>query len=174
MDLSKIVSIVGKPGLYKLVGELRTCLLVESIDDGKRFPVHSTEQVSSLQDICIFCTEEEMPLGKVMDRIFEYLDGKEAPAYKSDPEVLKDFFDKSMPDYDKQRVYTSDIKKVIRWYNILLSKNLLIKEKESKEEESEKEKTDSAGKTKKTTGNKKTKKAKPKPKQKKNEKNTAE
>lgn len=140
MDLSKIVAISGKPGLYKIVGDIRNGLLVESLDNNKRLPVHGTQKVSALQDISIFCQEDDLPLPDVLEKIFDHMEGKSGPDYKSDPAELKKFFEESLPEYDRERVYNSDIKKVVRWYNDLLSKGLLVKEEKEKEEDTKEKK----------------------------------
>ena len=143
MDLSKILAISGKPGLYKMLSETKNGLLVESMDTQKRFPVFAHEKVSSLEEISIFTEDEDMPLKEVLKKIHDTLEGKKAPDHKSDPAGLRELFKKAIPEYDEERVYNSDIKKVILWYNMLLDHNLLDfseEEKEEKEEEKEKKK----------------------------------
>jgi hypothetical protein len=137
MDLSKILAISGKPGLYKMLSETKNGLLVESLDNQKRFPVFAHEKVSSLEEISIFTEDEDMPLKEVLKKIHDTLEGKKAPDHKSDPAELRDLFKKAIPLYDEERVYNSDIKKVILWYNLLFDHNMLDF---SEEEEEEKEK----------------------------------
>lgn len=131
MDLSKILSISGKPGLYKLVGEAKNNLVVESLTDGKRVPAFPHEQISSLKEISIYTASEDVPLEDVFKKIYEIHEGKQIEnPKKMNSNDLKSFFEKVLPDYDKEAVYTSDIKKVFTWYNQLLSKNLISFNKE--------------------------------------------
>ena len=136
MDLSKILSISGKPGLFTVVSQLKNAVLVESIIDKKRFPAFSHEKISSLQEISIFTTGEDKPLKDLLKTLFEKLEGKPALDGKSDNKTLASFFLEIVPDYDKERVYISDIKKIINWYNLLVENNLLdFSEKEEEKEE---------------------------------------
>jgi len=146
MDLTEILSISGKPGLYKMLSHTKNGMLVESLDDKKRFPVFAHEKVSSLEEISIFTEEEDIPLKEVFKKIFELLEGGKALSHKSPGEELKDFFDDAIPDYDKERVYVSDIKKVIQWYNILHDMKMLDFTEEVDEEKPEGESDDSGEK----------------------------
>ena len=136
MDLTEILSISGKPGLYKMLSHTKTGMLVESLADKKRFPVFAHEKVSSLEEISIFTEDDDVPLKDVFKKIHEMLEGDKALSHKSSGDELKDFFDDVLPDYDKERVYVSDIKKVIQWYNVLHEMDMLdfTEEEESKEE----------------------------------------
>jgi hypothetical protein len=133
MDISGIISITGKPGLYKVISQTKNGLLVESIDDGKRIPVFASEKVSSLEDISLYTKGDDMPLKEVFTKIYEKTGGKEAVSSKAAPNELNDFLT-SVVDYDKERVYNSDVKKLLQWFNTLVSKGLL----DTKEETSEK------------------------------------
>lgn len=135
MDLSKIISISGKAGLFKVVGDAKNGMIVESLDDGKRFPAFSTHQVSTLEDISIYSDSEDVPLGEVFEKIHAKSGGKKAPDHQSAPDVLKAFFEEAFPKYDSDRVYASDIKKVIKWYNILIEKGLLKPDKKETKKE---------------------------------------
>ena len=119
--LKKILSISGRPGLYKLVSYGKNMLLVEGLADGHRFPVHSRERVMSLGDISIFTTSEDLPLSQVMENIGKKFDSKaiDAKAY-STPDQLHEFFGSVLENWDPDRVHNSDIKKIISWYNILI------------------------------------------------------
>ncbi|MEE4257967.1 MAG: DUF5606 domain-containing protein, partial [Bacteroidales bacterium] len=119
MDLTEILSISGKPGLYKMLSHTKTGMLVESLSDQKRFPVFAHEKVSSLEEISIYTDDDDIPLKDIFKKIHELLEGEKAPSHRSPAEELKDFFDDAVPDYDKERVYVSDIKKIIQWYNTL-------------------------------------------------------
>lgn len=148
MDLTEILAISGKPGLYKMISHTKSGMLVESMIDEKRFPVFTHEKVSSLEEISIFTETEDLPLKDVFKKIYELLEGEKAISHKSSADELKDFFDDAIPDYDKERVYVSDIKKVIQWYNLLHDKELLdFNEEEGDgvneaEEKNEEEKTE--------------------------------
>lgn len=134
--LKGILSISGQPGLYKLVAETKNNIVVESLDTNKRMPVYSTSKVSALEDIAIFTTKEDLPLKEVFKAISENENGGAAISPKSHDKDLKSYFQVVVPDYDKERVYVSDIKKVISWYNTLQEKGLLdFSEEESKEAE---------------------------------------
>jgi hypothetical protein len=139
MDLSKILAISGKPGLYMMLSETKTGLLVEAMDTKKRFPVFAHEKISSLEEISIFTEDEDLPLKEVLKKIYDSLEGKKAPDHKSDPKELKAFFKEAVPEYDEERVYNSDIKKVIHWYNQLHEHKMLDFTAEEEEEEEKKE-----------------------------------
>jgi hypothetical protein len=119
MDLSKILSISGKAGLFKMMAQTKNGVVVESIIDEKRFTAFGNEQISSLEEISIFTEDEDLPLLEVFKLIFKKLEGEKALSHKSSNKELKEFFEEVLPSYDKERVYVSDIKKVINWYNLL-------------------------------------------------------
>ncbi len=133
MDLTGIISISGKPGLYKVVSQTKNGIIVESLLEGKRMPLGATQKVSALSDIHIYTYAEDMPLEEVMDKIFDYTEGKEAVNPKEKPEKLREFMQACLPDYDEDRVYNSDLKKLFQWYNLLLSAGILKKEEEESE-----------------------------------------
>jgi len=119
------------------IAQARNGIVVESIVDKKRHVAPATARVSSLEDIAIFTHDEEVPLSDIFMMIHENSEGKEAISHKSSPEELKSFFEELVPEYDDERVYVSDIKKVFQWYNQLHSHDLL--EVVDKEEEGEEE-----------------------------------
>lgn len=125
IKLKDILSISGKGGLFRFVAQARNGIVVESIQDQKRHVAPSTARVSSLEDIAIFTSEEEVPLADVFYQIHERFDGEEAISHKSPPEELKASFRELVPTYDEERVYVSDIKKVFQWYNQLHAHELL-------------------------------------------------
>jgi len=125
MDLTKILAISGKPGLYSIVSEGRNSIIVESLIDGKRFPAYATQKISNLGEIAVFTTGEERPLSEVFKSITKVFDGQSAPDANSEGHILKTAFEKVLPDYDKERVYVSDMKKIFSWFNLLLQKNML-------------------------------------------------
>ena len=122
MSLEKILSISGKPGLYELKTQTRTGLLAESLADGKKITVSSRQNVSLLSEIAIYTLTEEIPLREVFSKIQAKENGGEAISHKSTRDELEEYFFEVLPDYDEDRVYPSDIKKVVQWYN-LLTKN---------------------------------------------------
>lgn len=126
MELNGVLAISGKPGLYKLVSQTKTGLIVESFGDGKRIPVYSAHQISALEEISIFTYEDDLPLEDAFKMMFESLNGEKAPSHKSSAKDLEGFLEKAIPEYDKERVYLSDIKKLVRWYNQLHENNLLV------------------------------------------------
>ncbi len=135
MNLKEILSISGKPGLYKLISQSRNGVIVESILDGKRFPVIASQNVSTLGDIAIYTYAEEVPLAEVFKTIMEKENSGEALSHKASGNELTDYFLTILPEFDRERVYTSDIKKVLNWYNLLQKNNLLNLEEEAEEVE---------------------------------------
>ena len=125
MDLSKILSISGKSGLYKVISQMKNAVLVESLTDKHRFPAFSHEKVSSLEEIAVFTASEDKPLKEILKAMFEKEGGKPAIDAKSDNKQLQAYFLEVVPDYDTDRVYISDIRKIISWYNLLAEQNLL-------------------------------------------------
>jgi hypothetical protein len=125
MDLSKIMSISGRPGLFKLVGQTKSGAIVESLLDQKRFPVFPHDKISSLEEISIFTTDEDMPLKEVFKKISEKENAGPSLDPKSVNDVVWKYFGEVMPTFDTDRVYVSDIRKVLNWYNLLLEKGLL-------------------------------------------------
>jgi len=134
--LKKILSISGRPGLYKLVSYGKNMLLVEGLTDGHRFPVHSRERVMSLGDISIYTTSEDTPLSQVLENTGKKFDNKaiDAKAY-STPDKLHEFMGSVLENWDDERVHNSDIKKIISWYNVLIGAG--ITDFATKEEEAE-------------------------------------
>ncbi len=130
MELSKILAITGRPGLYKMLAQTKNGLVVESLLDGKRLTAFSHERISSLEEISIFTTDEDLPLKDILKKIFDKQNGEIAISHKSDGKELKAFFIEAVPNYDEENVYVSDIKKVIQWYNLLQEHNLLEFEEE--------------------------------------------
>ena len=142
MDLSGILAIGGKGGLFKMISQTKNGLIVEGLIDKKRIPVYSAHQISALEEISIYTYEEDVPLAKVFELIQKYLDGKEIISAKSSKNELLKFFKEVLPDYNEEQVYASDVKKVIQWYKILNEENMLVFEEEKEETTStEEEKT---------------------------------
>lgn len=135
--LKGILSISGQSGLFKLVAESKNNIIVESIETQKRLPVYSTAKVSALEDIAIYTYEGDTPLKEIFKAISEMEDGGPAISHKASGNELKSYFEKVVPDYDKERVYVSDIKKVLLWYNTLQENDMLDFSDEEEEASSE-------------------------------------
>ncbi|SNR15662.1 DUF5606 family protein [Tenacibaculum jejuense] len=120
MEFSKIIAVSGKPGLYEILSQTKAGVIVKSLLDGKRMPITATHNVSLLENIAIFTYEEDIPLGEVFKNIANKEDNKEAISHKESANKLTSYFAEVLPGYDEERVYTSNIKKVIQWYNILV------------------------------------------------------
>jgi len=128
MILKDILAISGEPGLFKFIAQGKNAIIVEHLETKKRSSAYGSAKVSSLEDIAIFTDKEDIPLGKVFDLIHEKENGGSTIDSKIDTGKLKIWFEEILPDYSKDKVYTSDIKKVAHWYNILHKLNLLVKE----------------------------------------------
>ena len=143
MDLSKIVSISGKPGLYQVKSQAIGRLIVESVIDGKCMPAFAHDRMSSLEEISIFSTDEDRPLKEVFKMIHEKMGDKVDFDYKkASNDELREKFAFVMPDYDEEAVYPSDMKKVFAWYQMLNDKGLLdftVEEEKPEAAESESE-----------------------------------
>lgn len=126
MGLDKILAISGKPGLFKVVTQTRSGFVAESLIDKKKIPVNVHSNVSILSEIAIYTLEEELPLREVFKKIKTKEDGKPTSiAHKDSKDKLEEYFFEVLPNYDEDRVYASDIKKVIQWYNLLHKHDLL-------------------------------------------------
>jgi hypothetical protein len=120
MSLEKILAIGGKPGLYRLLTQTRTGFVAESLLDGKRLTVGMSNNVSVLSEIAIYTLEEELPLREVFLKIKEKENGgKTTVSHKDDKLTLEEYFFELLPNYDEEKVYASDMRKVIQWYNLL-------------------------------------------------------
>jgi hypothetical protein len=138
MEFSKIISVTGKPGLFQVVSQSKNALIVESLLDQKRLAINATQNVSLLENIAIYTYEEEVPLLTVFKAMFEKSEGKEAISHKESGKKLTGYFSEILPDYDDERVYTSNIKKVIQWFNLLVNSGMDFSAiEESSETESE-------------------------------------
>jgi uncharacterized protein YdaT len=125
MSLDKILSIGGKPGLYKLITQTRTGLVAQALLDGKKISVSIANNISVLSEIAIYTLDDELPLREVFQKISKKENGgKTAITAKADKLALEEYFFEILPGYDEDRVYPSDIKKVIQWYNLLVEHDL--------------------------------------------------
>lgn len=139
MELEGIISIGGKPGLFKVISKRKNELIVESIPDGKKHFIYALDRVSALEDISIYTDVDDVPLKEVYEKLFEIEDGKASIDHKSDPKLLKEKMMEILPDYDQDRVYNSDLKKLFQWYNLLIGAGLLVPgKKENPVKENEK------------------------------------
>ncbi len=134
MDLSKILSVTGKGGLFKLLSHNKTSFIVESLTDGKRFPVFPNDGVATLDNISIFTEDDDVSLQSVLLSIYKKENGAQSTVNVSDNNALKAYFAEVLPNYDRERVYVSNMKKVILWYNQLVEKQLIDDKEEEKTE----------------------------------------
>ncbi len=140
MGLDKILSISGKPGLYKLLTQTRTGFIAESLLDGKKISVGLRSNVSVLSEIAIYTLDEELPLREVFLRIqVKEKGGKTSVAHKAEKIKLEEYFFEVLPNYDEDRVYASDIKKVVQWYNLLHDQGITDFDEKKEEINSEEE-----------------------------------
>lgn len=120
--LRTILSVSGKPGLYRLLSQGKNNLIVESLVDGRRIPIHATDRVVSLGDISMFTTADDIALGEVLEALYKHQGGKSVELSElKDNEALRTLFAEVLPDFDRDRVYPTDIKKLYSWYNILIN-----------------------------------------------------
>ena len=141
MSLEKILAISGKPGLFQIVTQTRTGAVVESLLDNNRLTVGAHSNISILSEIAIYTLTEEVPLKIVFKKIKDKENGaKTSINHKAGKDALEEYFFDVLPDYDEDRVYASDIKKVIQWYNILHQNDLLgVLEEDDQKDSSEEE-----------------------------------
>lgn len=116
-----ILSIAGRPGLYKLIQSGRGSLIVEQLTTGKRLPVQQRDRVISLADVSMYTNGDDVQLSEVLTSLCEVAGGKEVDVKKVEDEGLREFFAKVLPDYDRERVHISDIRKLLSWYNQLIA-----------------------------------------------------
>ena len=129
MNLEGIISISGMPGLYKVVGQMKNGVIAESLSDKKRSPIYSHQQISTLEDISMFTTGDNKPVADIMQSIFDKEKGGACIDHKTDEKQIIAYFETILPDYDKERVHPSNMRKLFNWYNALQATGNL-KEKE--------------------------------------------
>lgn len=155
MNLKGIISIAGKPGLFKVISQSKNSLIVESLIDKKRFPAFAANKISALDEISMYTVDEDVPLGDIIQKIYEKEKGAVCIDAKEEPSAHHAYFESILPNYDKERVYNSDLKKLYSWYNLLHGAGELTRileetkkaEAEAKKEEkksSKKEKVEAA------------------------------
>lgn len=132
MKIDKVIAISGKPGLYHLISQTKSGFIAENLDDEKKTNVPASYNVSLLSNVAIYTTTEEVPLAEVFRKIYDKENGGETINHRSPEVELRNYMEEVLPDYDKSRVYHSDLKKLFQWYNILLRKELLSGSKEQK------------------------------------------
>jgi hypothetical protein len=133
IDLSGYISITGQPGLFKIVAQSKNGIIVEGLQDKKRLNVYASTKVSTLSDICMFTSEDDKPINEIITSIYEKEKGGPAIESKSDDKAIEAYFAEILPNYDKDRVYVSNMRKLFSWYNILQSTNNLKTEEENKD-----------------------------------------
>lgn len=119
MDVSGIISVSGMPGLYKVVGQMKNGVIAESLMDKKRLPIHAHQQISSLEDISMFTTGDNKPVADILQTIYDKEKGGKCIDHKADEKEIVKYFETILPDYDKERVYVSNMRKLFNWYNLL-------------------------------------------------------
>lgn len=135
IDLKGFISISGQPGLYKIVAQSKNGIIVEGLSDKKRLNIYASTKVSTLSDISMFTTGEDKPIEEIMTSIFEKEKGGAAVESKADDKAIEAYFAAVLPDYDKDRVYVSNMRKLFAWYNALQSTGNLKEKEENKEGE---------------------------------------
>jgi len=151
MNLTGIISISGKPGLYKVIAQSKNSIIVESLDNNKRVPAYATDRISAIEDISIYTYEDDIPLKDVFASIYSKENGQNTISHKEDVKKLEDYLAGILPDYDRERVYPSDIRKIFQWYNMLNEKGFIKMEEEETEAAVAAEEPKAEEKPKKTT-----------------------
>jgi len=134
MDLSKIISVAGKSGLYRVVAQGRQAIIVESLEDGKRMPVPSSVRVSSLQEISMFTTGDDVPLVQVLEKLHGVQKGAELDPKASETDLFAKLGE-ALPEHDRERIYPSDVRKLFTWYGLLVKSGEFNKKEEAEAEE---------------------------------------
>lgn len=143
MDLSKILAISGRGGLFRIISQSKGGLIVESLSDGKKIPVFATHRSSILEEISVYTEDDDVPLKDVLWRLHQHENGtKTSVNLKSGGNELSEYFSRVMPEYDRDRVYPSDIKKILGWYNLLLEHDLISEPVDETDESTENKKED--------------------------------
>lgn len=133
IDLSGFISISGQPGLFKIIAQSKTGIIVEGLHDKKRTNVYASTKVSTLSDISMFTTGDDKPIEEIMTSIFEKENGGAAVDQKADDKTIVAYFASVLPEYDKERVYVSNMRKLLAWYNALQSTGNLKTKEENKD-----------------------------------------
>lgn len=157
MNLSGIIAISGKPGLFKVVAQGKNNIIVQALGDTKKVPAYASDRISALEDISIYTYDEDQPLKEIFKSIYEKENGGPAISHKEDAAKQKEYLETILPNFDQERVYPSDIKKIFQWYNLIQANNAFVLEEETVEENTvtTEEKADKAEKPKKEKAEKK-------------------
>ena len=139
MEFNKIIAVSGKPGLFRVVSQSKNTVIAESLIEKKRIAINTTQHISLLENIAIYTYEEDMPLLNVFKIMFDKTAGEEALSHKDSSKNLTAFFTEVIPNYDDERVYVSNIKKVIQWFNLLVKTGLDFSKIEESSEKNTKE-----------------------------------
>lgn len=135
MDLTGIISISGKPGLYKVIAQSPKSIIVENLADGKKTPAFASHKISALEDITMYTKDgDDKPLKDIYADLFTHLSGKEGPSHKDKMDDLRSLFNTVMPDNDEEMIFDSDIRKMFQWYNILIASGTLEERMNAEEE----------------------------------------
>lgn len=139
MDYSKIIVVSGKSGTFKIIAQSKGGIIAESLTDGKKLPIAANSKVTSLEDIVIFTETDEIKLKEVFKNMKKFADEGTTFSHKATDFEIKASFEQILPEYDKDRVYVSDMKKIIMWFNQLNLNNLIVTETEEEEKTAENE-----------------------------------
>ena len=139
MEFKEILAISGQPGLFRYVAQSRNGFIVESLLDGKRMNASSSSRISALSEISMYTEGEDMPLAEIYTKMYAYTEGKQGPSVKEGNARLKEFFGVVVPDYDRERVHDSDIKKAVSWFNMLVEAGMTEFKIEDEAQEAEQE-----------------------------------
>ncbi len=152
MDLSRIIAISGKPGLYLVVAQSPNSIIVENVENGRRMPAFASNKISALEDITMYSIDEDVPLSDIIQKLYDKNDGKEAFSHKDDVKKLRDELDTVLENCDHDRIYDADVRKLFQWFNLLQKSGVLKTRVEEAEkaaaEEKKAEKKESAEKKK--------------------------
>jgi hypothetical protein len=135
MKITDILAVAGKPGLYQVLASGSASIVVESMVDGKRSSVPGTARVSNLADITMYTHDDDVPLLDILNRMHDAQKGAEGPSHKDAAQTIRDFVDGIVPELDHDRVYQSDLKKLVQWYNLLVTKDAFPLEAPEKPED---------------------------------------
>ena len=145
MELKDLMAISGYPGLFRFISQGRNSIIVESLEDKKRMSAYSTSRISTLEEIAVYTETGELPLADLLKKMYGHTSGAEVLSHKAPAAEIKAFFEEVLPEYDRDRVYVSDMKKIIHWYNLLLKYDLLKPEAEEEDSPESTEKPEGSG-----------------------------
>lgn len=149
MDLSQIIAISGKPGLYLVISQSANSIIVENLENKRRMPAFATNKISALEDITMYTTEEDVPLGDIIQNIYDKEKGGAAISHKEDQKTLRKYVDSVLKNCDHDKVYDSDVKKLLQWYNLLQKSGILDEREKARLEAEKAEKKKESGEDKK-------------------------